>query len=81
MGAWDQKACCKARVTSSSGMGPDLPADLLRAGHVLKGASVGPVAVGQRQVRDSADPHPIRLGRLGLVEEPVGGAGRGSNRW
>ena len=62
---------------------PDLPADYVLAGHVLKGAPVGLVAVGQRQIRAIADPDPVRLGRLGLVNQPVwrapqpvGGIGR-----
>ena len=52
--------------------GPDLPADELLAGRVLKSARVGPVAVGQRRVRDVTDP--VGLGGLGPVEQPVRGA-------
>ena len=54
--------------------GPDLPADDLLAGHVLKGAQVGPVAVGQRQIRNITDPTPVGPGGRGLVEQPVRGA-------
>ena len=75
VGGWDQNACCKARVTNSSGMvARALPAADLLTDQVLKGAPVGPLAVGQRQTRDIADSHPVRLGRLGLVEESVRGA-------
>ena len=75
VGGWDQNACCKARVTNFSGMvARALPAADLLTDQVLKGAPVGPLAVGQRQIRDIADPHPVRLGRLGLVEESVRGA-------
>lgn len=75
VGGWDQNACCKARVTNSSGMvARALPAADLLTDQVLKGAPVGPLAVGQRQIRDIADSHPVRLGRLGLVEESVRGA-------
>ena len=55
---------------------PALPGtthDVLGA-RVLKGAQIGPLAVGQGQLRDVGDPHPVGLGGLGLVEQPVGGA-------
>ena len=51
--------------------GSDLPAHHLLAGHVLKGAQVGPLAIGQWQIRDVAHPYPVGLGRLGLVEQSV----------
>ena len=56
-----------------------MPADHLLAGHVLKGAQIGPtgydpVAVGQGQIGDVADSDSVRLGRLGLVEQSVLGA-------
>ena len=39
-----------------------------------KSAQVGPVAIGQGQVRDITHPSLISLGRLGLVEQSVRGA-------
>ena len=49
-----------------------LPARNVLGAPALKGAPVRPRAIGQGQIRDTADPEPVGLGGLGLVEEPVG---------
>ena len=51
-----------------------MPADHVPGALVLESAQVGPGAVGQRQIRDVGDPHPVGLDGLGLVQPPVGGA-------
>jgi len=51
-----------------------VPAHHVLADHILLGTEVGPVTVSQRQVGEVADPYLARLGRLGLVEQPIGRA-------
>ena len=41
---------------------------------VLEGTAVDPLAAGQGQVDDIADPHPISLSGLRLVEQQIGSA-------
>lgn len=60
--------------------GHDVPAQHALAARVLKGAQISPVAVGERQIRDVRDPHPVGLGRVGLVEQPVGRAAQAMRR-
>ena len=41
---------------------------------------LGPVAVGQRWIRNSIDPQPIILSGLGLVEQPIRRAAQPAGR-